>query len=119
MAFPDYEYINLERQNTQRLMKQDAESFLRQYTKGAIIDEAQLVPEVFSAIQVLVDENPSLRFVLSGGSDFLLNALLRCVFCKRLFINDLSNAAAKAVFMVIREKAPTFASSENNKNKAL
>jgi len=27
--------------------------------------------------------------------------------------------AAKAVFMVIREKAPTFASSENNKNKAL
>lgn len=40
MAFPDYEYINLERQNTQRLMKQDAESFLRQYTKGAIIDEA-------------------------------------------------------------------------------
>jgi len=33
-------------------------SFLRQYTKGAIIDEAQLVPEVFSAIQVLVDENP-------------------------------------------------------------
>ena len=72
MAFPDYEYINLERQNTQRLMKQDAESFLRQYTKGAIIDEAQLVPELFSAIQVLVDENPSLRFVLSGSSDFLL-----------------------------------------------
>ena len=49
----------------------------------------------------------------------LLNALLRCVFCNQLFINDLSNAAAKAVFMVIREKAPTFASSENNKNKAL
>jgi len=57
--------------------------------------------------------------VLSGSSDFLLNALLRCVFCKRLFINDLSNTAAKTVFMVIREKAPTFASSENNKNKAL
>ena len=77
-------------------------SFLRQYTKGAIIDEAQLVPEVFSAIQVLVDENPSLRFVLSGSSDFLLNVLLRCVFCKRLFIKYLSSFAAKAVFMVIR-----------------
>ena len=77
-------------------------SFLRQYTKGAIIDEAQLVPEVFSAIQVLVDENPSLRFVLSGSSDFLLNALLRCVFCKQLFVNDLACFAAKAVFMVIR-----------------
>ena len=77
-------------------------SFLRQYTKGAIIDEAQLVPEVFSAIQVLVDENPSLRFVLSGSSDFLLNVLLRCVFCKRLFINALDCFAAKAVFMVIR-----------------
>ena len=77
-------------------------SFLRQYTKGVIIDEVQLVPEVFSAIQVLVDENPSLRFVLSGSSDFLLNALLRCVFCKRLFINTLACFAAKAVFMVIR-----------------
>ena len=77
-------------------------SFLRQYTKGVIIDEAQLVPEVFSAIQVLVDENPSLRFVLSGSSDFLLNVLLRCVFCKRLFINALDCFAAKAVFMVIR-----------------
>jgi hypothetical protein len=27
--------------------------------------------------------------------------------------------AAKAVFMVVREKASTFATSENNKNKAL
>ena len=45
--------------------------------------------------------------------------LLRFYFCSLLIINGLLFLAAKAVFMVFREKAPTFASSENNKNKAL
>ena len=48
-----------------------------------------------------------------------LNALLRFDLYKYLFISLLCVLAAKAVFMVVREKAPTFASSENNKNKAL
>ena len=71
-TFPNYEYINLERINTQVLVQQDAENYLRQFKNGLIIDEAQLVPELFSAIQLLVDEDPTLRFVLSGSSDFLL-----------------------------------------------
>ena len=48
-----------------------------------------------------------------------LNALLRFDLCKWLFVSVLCILAAKGVFMVFREKAPTFASSENNKNKAL
>ena len=48
-----------------------------------------------------------------------LNTLLRFDLCKWLFVSVLCILAAKAVFMVFREKAPTFASSENNKNKAL
>lgn len=71
MAFPDYAYINLERASTRTLMR-DTEQYLSQFESGVIIDEAQYMPEVFSAIQVLVDENPSLRFVLSGSSDFLM-----------------------------------------------
>lgn len=45
--------------------------------------------------------------------------LLRFYFYSLLIINGLLFLAAKVVFMVVREKAPTFASSENNKNKAL
>ncbi len=72
MAFPDYEYINLERATTLALIKQDIEGFLLQYPNGLIIDEAQNLPELFSALQVVVDENKDYRYILSGSSDFLL-----------------------------------------------
>ena len=72
MAFPDYEYINLERSTTLALVKQDIEGFLLQYPNGLIIDEAQNLPELFSALQVVVDEHKDYRYILSGSSDFLL-----------------------------------------------
>lgn len=72
MAFPEYEYINLERLTTRTLIEQDIEGFLLQHPNGLIIDEAQNLPELFSVLQVVVDENKSLRYVLSGSSDFLL-----------------------------------------------
>lgn len=40
---------------------------------GLIIDEAQRVPDLFSYIQVLVDEDPRPgRFILTGSHNFLL-----------------------------------------------
>lgn len=72
MAFPDYKYINLERATTLALVKQDIEGFLLQYPNGLIIDEAQNLPELFSALQVIVDEYKDYRYILSGSSDFLL-----------------------------------------------
>lgn len=72
MAFPDYEYINLERITTRALIEQDLEGFLLQHPNGLIIDEAQNLPELFSVLQVVVDEHKSFRYVLSGSSDFLL-----------------------------------------------
>lgn len=72
MAFPDYDYINLERHATRRLLQADAQAYLDQFQHGVIIDEAQYVPEVFSCLQVLADEYPDRRYVLSGSSDFLL-----------------------------------------------
>ena len=70
MAFPDYEYVNLERATTRALVEHDIEGFLLQYPNGLIIDEAQNMPELFSVLQVVVDENKSLRYVLSGSSDY-------------------------------------------------
>ena len=71
LTFPDYDYVNLE-DSTMRLdLEQNYHSYLRSHTK-LIIDEAQLLPELFSAIQVAVDEDKTRRYVLSGSSDFLL-----------------------------------------------
>lgn len=72
MAFPDYEYLNLERATTRELIRQDIEGYLLNHPDGLIIDEAQNLPELFSVLQVVVDEHKDYRYVLSGSSDFLL-----------------------------------------------
>jgi predicted AAA+ superfamily ATPase len=72
LAFPDYKYVNLEHIPTRQDVALDPIAFLKQFKDGLIIDEAQLLPELFSYIQILVDEDKSCRFILSGSSDFLL-----------------------------------------------
>lgn len=72
MAFPDYDYINLEHLPTRARIQADIDAFLNEHTQGLILDEVQHLPELFSYIQVRVDEDKNLRYVLSGSSDFLL-----------------------------------------------
>ena len=72
MAFPTYDYVNLEDVAIRSTVQNDTKAFLLSHRNGLIIDEAQYLPEMFSAIQVVVDEDKSLRYVLSGSSDFLL-----------------------------------------------
>lgn len=72
MAFPTYHYVNLEDASLRSQIERDIKSYLLANHNGLIIDEAQYLPEVFSYVQVVVDENPQLRYVLSGSSDFLL-----------------------------------------------
>lgn len=70
--FPDYEYVNLENVVTRNTVAADIEAFLRSRKNGLIIDEAQYLPDVFSYVQVLVDEDKSYRFILTGSSNFLM-----------------------------------------------
>lgn len=72
MTFPDYAYVNFEHIPTRDKVLQDIDAFLDQYKDGLIIDEAQHIPQIFSYIQVRVDADKSLRYVLSGSSDFLM-----------------------------------------------
>jgi predicted AAA+ superfamily ATPase len=71
--FPDLPYVLLELPDIRRLALEDPRAFLEPYTRGAILDEVQHVPELFSYIQGLVDEDRSRRFVLTGSQNFLLN----------------------------------------------
>ena len=55
--FPDYTYVNLEDRATRELAENDYIGFFKKYSEPMIIDEVQRVPELLSAIQVIVDED--------------------------------------------------------------
>ena len=71
-VFPERKYVSCEDPDVALFARDDPRDFLRVY-EGAVIDEAQKVPDIFSYIQTVVDENdlPG-QFVLTGSSDFLL-----------------------------------------------
>jgi len=70
--FPDLPYLSLEDPDVQELASVDPRRFLNSFPQGAIFDEAQRVPILFSYLQGRVDADKSLRYVLSGSQNFLL-----------------------------------------------
>lgn len=72
--FPHYRYVSLESSRAQRLAIDDPEAFLELYNDHVIFDEVQRVPNLFSDVQVLVDERKQRpgQFVFSGSQNFLL-----------------------------------------------
>lgn len=74
MCFPDKPYVSLEDPDVRRMASEDPRGFLTQHEAGAIFDEVQRVPDLFSYLQGVVDRNRSPgRFVLTGSHQFLLN----------------------------------------------
>ena len=70
-VYSDYPYVSLEDLDIRLLAQQDPRAFLANYPNGAVIDEVQNVPELFSYIQTVVDQN-DIHFALSGSQNFLL-----------------------------------------------
>lgn len=71
--FADYRYINLENPDNRNFARKDTRAFLQQYDHQVIFDEAQNVPELFSYLQGIVDENQVMgQFILSGSQNFQL-----------------------------------------------
>jgi predicted AAA+ superfamily ATPase len=72
-TFSKLPYISLENPDVRELATSDPKRFLSNYKKGAILDEVQNAPVLFSYLQGIVDENKKVKFVLSGSQNFLLN----------------------------------------------
>ena len=70
--FSDYRYFNLENPVERNFALEDPQGFLAQ-SKKMVIDEIQRVPELFSYIQVIVDDDAERKFVISGSQNFSLN----------------------------------------------
>ena len=71
--FGQKEYVSLENLDERAFATNDPRGFLRRFPDGAIFDEIQRVPELFSYLQQIVDEDPrKALFVLTGSNNFLL-----------------------------------------------
>ena len=70
-VFPDMPYVSLEAPDTLAFAFGDPRRFLAQYPEGAVIDEAQRCPDLFSYLQGIVDarKGPG-QFVLTGSQHF-------------------------------------------------
>ena len=69
--FPDFLYVNLEFPDDRSFAENDPRGFLN-LSKNMIIDEAQRVPELFSYIQGVVDDDKNRKYILTGSNNFLL-----------------------------------------------
>ncbi|MBE0655402.1 MAG: ATP-binding protein [Bacteroidales bacterium] len=73
-VFPDKSYVSLENPETRQFALEDPRGFLSQFPKGAILDEVQRTPDLFSYLQEIVDaKKDSGQFILTGSNNFLLN----------------------------------------------
>jgi len=68
VTFPDLPYVSLEEPDIRQIALTDPRGFLSNYPNGAILDEIQNTPDLFSYIQRIVDENRQIHFILTGSS---------------------------------------------------
>jgi len=71
-AFSALPYASLEDPDIRQVALTDPRGFLSNYPAGAVLDEIQNAPDLFSYIQRIVDENRQVQFILTGSSNFLL-----------------------------------------------
>ena len=73
MLFKNMDYVSLEDLDQRQIAIDDPRGFLMNYPKGAIIDEIQRVPTLFSYLQTRVDETNNVgQFIILGSQNFLL-----------------------------------------------
>lgn len=70
-TFPGKPYVSLEDPDTRAFADEDPRGFLARFPDGAIVDEAQRCPALFSYLQTRVDATRRMgEFVLTGSQQF-------------------------------------------------
>lgn len=89
-VFPRKPYVSLEDPDERMLAATDPRAFLERYKNGAIIDEAQRVPEIFNYMQGILDRAPRDGFyILTGSNNFLLQQSISQSLAGRIGYIDL------------------------------
>lgn len=73
-VFPDKAYVSLEDPDQREFATSDPRGFLGQFPDGAVLDEVQRTPALFSYLQTRMDDDGRMGlFVLTGSQQFGLN----------------------------------------------
>lgn len=74
MTFPEKRYLSFDDKTIRELAAANPMDFLMAFPNGAIIDEAQKVPEIFDAVKYHVDQGSFTpgKFILTGSNQFNL-----------------------------------------------
>jgi len=87
MAFPHKPYVSMEDLDMREYALNDPRGFLSDYAKGAILDEIQRTPDLFSYLQTVVDaHNKPGTFILTGSQNFLLQENISQTLAGRIAI---------------------------------
>jgi len=71
-VFNDLPYVSLEDIDIRTNAIRDPKAFLSNFPSGAVLDEIQRTPELFSYLQGIVDDKQHIQFVLTGSQNFQL-----------------------------------------------
>ncbi len=89
-AFPRKPYVSLEDPDERFQADNDPRAFLARFKNGAIIDEAQRVPALFSYLQKILDNTrKDGLFILTGSNNFLLQESISQTLAGRIGYMDL------------------------------
>ena len=89
-VFPRKPYVSLEDPDEREMAMEDPRYFLSRFKNGAVIDEAQRVPHLFSYLQSIIDKaGTDGMFVLTGSNNFLLQQSISQSLAGRIGYIDL------------------------------
>ena len=101
-VFSNKKHVTFDDITMRKMAESNPNDFIMAFPEGAVIDEAQKVPEIFDAIKLQVDKEKSTpgKFILTGSSQFRLKENItdslagRAAFLKLLpfSINELKTA---------------------------
>lgn len=124
--FPDKEYVNFENPDTRLFAIDDPRGFLSNYPNGAILDEAQRVPEIFSYLQQVLDESKKNGlFIITGSNNFLLQESISQSLAGRigylnllpLTLSEINNSQTTINQIIFRGCYPSLYNEDINPNK--
>lgn len=102
-AFPHKPYVSMEDIDQRELAASDPRGFLERYPDGAVLDEAQRSPELFSYLQTRVDTDGRMGlFVLTGSQQFgLLSGITQSLAGRVGFVQLLPFAHSELTSAVV------------------
>lgn len=89
-VFSNKKYVSLENPDESFLADNDPRAFLNRFPNGAILDEIQRVPKLFSYLQEIIDNHDEdALFILTGSNNILLQNNVSQSLAGRIGIIDL------------------------------